>query len=33
MQEVRQHQWRLEVSIEPGVVSHDQNVDPTIPQV
>lgn len=33
MQEVEQHRWNLEVSFEPGVVSYDQNVDPTILQV
>lgn len=32
MQEVGQHRCNLEVSFEPGVVSYDQNVDPTILQ-
>lgn len=33
MQEVGQRRWNLEVSFEPGVVSCDQSVDPTILQV
>lgn len=32
MQEAGQHRWNLEVSVEPGVVSCDQNGHPTILQ-
>lgn len=32
MQEAGQHRRNLEVSVEPGVVSCDQNGDPTILQ-